>query len=274
MAERSIPRITHQTWFQGWDVIPDKFQKNADNLAKLNPTYTHMKWDETSLRHECGKLGHEVVAKFDSFPYMIQKIDLGRYVVIYNYGGITVDTDMVPLKPIDEAPGIQTDPLIVSRHAFPHKYFSTANNALIIARPQHPFLKDLIQEIVSNDIPYDGIAAVRPIHVHATTGPTMFNSVLSKYIDSITVLDNTYFEPCAGPDPLCFPGKEAIMDHQHESSWDFSGSKTVGLILFTLFYLIVFLLPIGILYGLFVLFQKYHPVKNLIPSLFKQSRRK
>jgi mannosyltransferase OCH1-like enzyme len=268
MAERPIPRITHQTWFQGWDVIPDKFQKNADSLAKLNPNYTHMKWDETSLRHECGKLGHEVVAKFDSFPHMIQKIDLGRYVVLYNYGGITVDTDMVPLKPIDEAPHLQTDKLIVSRHAFPHKLFSTANNALIIARPQHPFLKELIQEIVSKDMPDDSLFNIRLLQVQATTGPDMFNSVLSNYRDSIIVIDNIYFEPCAGVDPLCFPGKEAIMDHQHEGSWVYSGAKTLGTILFVLLYLIVFLLPIGILYGLFVLFQKYSP------SLLKQFRRK
>jgi mannosyltransferase OCH1-like enzyme len=269
MAERLIPRITHQTWFQGWDVIPDKFQKNADNLAKLNPNYTHMKWDETSLRHECGKLGHEVVAKFDSFPHMIQKIDLGRYVVIYNYGGITVDTDMVPLKPIDETPGIQTGKLIVSGHAFPHKLFSTANNALIVAQPQHPFLKDLIHEIVKKEIPSDGLFNIGPLQVLITTGPYIFNSVLSNYRDSVIILDNIYFEPCAGIDILCFPGKEAIMDHQHYGSWIYSGAKTLGTIVLVLFYLIIFLLPIGALYGLFVLFQKYR-----LSSFLKQFRRK
>jgi mannosyltransferase OCH1-like enzyme len=269
MAERPIPRITHQTWFQGWDVIPDKFQKNAEELVKLNPNYTHMKWDETSLRHECGKLGHEIVAKFDSFPHMIQKIDLGRYVVLYNYGGITVDTDMVPLKPIDEAPHLHTGKLIVSGHAFPHKLFSTTNNAVILAKPEHPFLKELIQEIVSKDMPTDSVFNISPLQVQVTTGPDMFNSVLSNYRDSVIVLDNTYFEPCAGTDPLCFPGKEAIMDHRHEGSWIYSGAKTLGTALFVLFYLIVFLLPIGILYGLFVLFQKYR-----LPPFLKQFRRK
>jgi mannosyltransferase OCH1-like enzyme len=62
----SIPLITHQIWIQGWDVIPDKFKLNTESLKKHNPEFTHMTWDEKSLREECAKISHNVRDKFDS----------------------------------------------------------------------------------------------------------------------------------------------------------------------------------------------------------------
>ena len=219
-----------------------------------------MKWNEMSLRNECTKMGQEVVAKFDSFPYMMQKIDLGRYVVLYNYGGITVDTDMVPLKPIDTTPDINTDKLIVSSHSFPVNYLSSANNALVLARPRHPVIKDLIMEIIST----------KGTYIANTTGPIIFSSVISKYRDSVIILDNKYYEPCSGQDPLCSPGKDAIMDHRHDASWTHPYLKIVWNILFLLLYALLFLIPIGVLYGIIILLQRYH----IIPYLFKQVGRR
>jgi len=259
---RPIPRITHQIWFQGWDVIPEKFKKNSETLATLNPTYKHMQWDETSLRHECGKLGQEVVAKFDSFSLMIQKIDLGRYVVLYNYGGITVDTDMVSLKPIDETPGIETDALIVSMAGFPYNWLGYANNALLIAKAHHFIIQEIIQTIVSNTTSSEDI--------YNTTGPLLINNIITKYPDSIIKLHNRYYEPCSlHYSMVCSPSKDTIMDHQHDTFWWNPFSKFIHLIFLIICYLLVFLIPIGMLYGLFILFQKYH----ILPHMFKKIRR-
>jgi mannosyltransferase OCH1-like enzyme len=269
---RAIPRITHQIWFQGWDVIPEKFKKNSEDLARLNPNYTHMKWDETSLRHECGKLGQEVVAKFDSFPYMIQKIDLGRYVILYNYGGITVDTDMAQLKPIDETPNLNTDKLIISQCAFPNNLFTYSyNNALLLAKSHHHVVKDIIDTVVSNKISTDSILYNNKfLYIHYTTGPIIVSQVINKHKNSVIVLNNKYYEPCFGFNPFCSPGKESIMDHQHELSWLHPSMKIFGKLLLILFYLILFLIPIGILYGIILLLQKNH----IIPQLFKVVRRR
>ena len=73
-----------------------------------------MVWDETSLRDECRKLFPAVLAKFDSLPYLVQKVDFGRLVILYAYGGITVDTDMKSLNAIDTTPKINSAEVIVS----------------------------------------------------------------------------------------------------------------------------------------------------------------
>ena len=71
----TIPKITHQIWMQGWKNLPEKFQENVEILHEMNPGYTHMKWDEESLRIECSKFGADCLKKFDSFELFIN-IDL------------------------------------------------------------------------------------------------------------------------------------------------------------------------------------------------------
>jgi mannosyltransferase OCH1-like enzyme len=70
-----IPHVTHQIWFQGWHELPEKYHEYTEKLAILNQNWEHMKWDELGLRAECAVFSPEAVAKFDSFPRMIQKVD-------------------------------------------------------------------------------------------------------------------------------------------------------------------------------------------------------
>jgi mannosyltransferase OCH1-like enzyme len=259
--ERKIPRITHQIWFQGWDKLPAKFQVNADALAQLNPDYTHMKWDEKSLRAECLKVGPEVAAKFDSFPIMMQKIDLGRYAAVYNYGGVSVDTDMVQLKPINVTPGINTASLMVSTPGFPMNLMGyTTNSALIITQPQHKILYELIQTIVANTTTQADYK-FKEQYIADTTGPNMVASVFTKYRGDIVFLDNKYFEPCWSFNPMCIVGPTAIMDHKHEGSWVSSTMKIFAVIFSIFLYILLIGIAVGVLYGGYWMFTSRRFVK-------------
>lgn len=249
METRAIPRVTHQIWFQGWDALPERFRVNADALHAHNPTYTHHKWDEQSLKTECFKLGATVAAKFDSYPHLIQKVDFGRCVVLYNYGGITVDTDMVQLGSIDATPQIDTAELIVSGAAFPLSLVGQMNNALLMAKPHHPVLLELIQRMVlCTKTPEDFLT--KEFYVAWTTGPWMVQRVFNEHKESVVFLNHKYYEPCTTSDPLCRPGKEAIMDHQHELSWQSPFLQMIGKLLILLVYLLLGVVPIVAVYGL------------------------
>jgi hypothetical protein len=101
-----IPKVTHQIWFQGWDQLPEKYREDTEKLSILNQNWEHKKWDEGSLRAECEKFSPEALSKFDEFDKMIQKIDFGRYIVLHNYGGVSVDCDAECLRPLEKIPGI------------------------------------------------------------------------------------------------------------------------------------------------------------------------
>ena len=187
-----IPRITHQIWLQGWHELPAKFQENVRLLAEKNPGYTHMHWDEESLRRECALVGNAVLEKFDSFPHLIQKVDLGRFVILYNYGGISVDTDMKSLNSIDTTPYIDLAYCMISKGAFPLNITGRTNNAVILTRPHHPFLHDLILTITSSNL--EEQYSTKEMCIYYTTGPHLFERVLERHRVEVVFLDNRIYE--------------------------------------------------------------------------------
>ena len=247
-----IPKITHQTWLQGWDSVPDKFKTNITNLETHNPDFTHMKWDEKSLREECAKISTATLAKFDSFKYLMQKVDLGRYVVLYNYGGVSVDTDMASFKSISSAPGFNDNDFIISYSAFPAYIIGWVNNALIMCKKHHPLLLDLITNITENDLKEEDFTT-KELYIDATTSPSMFNRTILKNSKDILILDNKYFEPCFSVDPLCKPTNDSIMDHQHELSWLHDNLKLLAQVVIILIYFLLFLLIPAILLYFFII---------------------
>jgi mannosyltransferase OCH1-like enzyme len=211
-----IPKITHQIWFQGWDKLPDKFKQNVSRLHDMNPEYEHKQWDEQSLRAECQKLGPAYVAKFDRLKYMICKIDFGRYVVLYNYGGISIDTDMEPVNPLRQISGVDKHDFIAC--SLPVPFLNRfINNAVFIVSRENSIMKDLIDTIVpASDVGLELLA--KEIYVHFTTGPLVIMWLLR--LKEIHILPAHTFEPCIpGLDIFCKLTDETIMNHKNELSW-------------------------------------------------------
>ncbi len=92
-----IPRIIHYTWFSG-EEIPDHLQKCIDSWSKYAPDYEIRQWNASN--YDIGKN-----------PYMRQAYqqkkwgyiaDVARLDILYQYGGIYMDTDVEMLKKPDD----------------------------------------------------------------------------------------------------------------------------------------------------------------------------
>ena len=212
------PLIIHQIWLQGWDKVPAHLLENVNQVIAMNPDYEHKKWDDAGIRALCQKLGSEYLQRYDSFEYLMSKVDYGRYVILYCYGGISLDTDMKSLKPLSACAEIHEHDLLISRAAFPYGQAGLVNNALIITTPQHPFLRQVIDAIASEGA-RESDYPTKEVFVQFSSGPQFMNRMCRHYDGKIYYLDNKYFEPCLSMDPLCKVPTEAIMDHQHELSW-------------------------------------------------------
>lgn len=206
-----IPSVIHSIWYQGWDKIPAKYQPYIQSVIDKNPGWTIMKWDENSLRDAIASLGDQYLAKWNSMNILHQRIDFGRYAILYLYGGVSVDTDVVALKGFDYTPWFDEKDLIVSKDSSGR----WINNATIIASKGNPVIKALIDESTSACRWWEPEA----VCVLNTTGITFFNKVLNKHKSEIKVLDNEYLEPCSGSNPNCKPTDLSIIDHRHEKSW-------------------------------------------------------
>jgi mannosyltransferase OCH1-like enzyme len=149
---------------------------------------------------------------------MHSKIDLGRYVVLYNYGGISVDTDMVPLRPIRQTPYINTDDFLISYQNYPYNLLGLKNNALIICSQNHFVLRTAIETIL-NDSRTPADFTFKELYIDRTTGPIFIGKIVDSYKGHVNVLDYKYYEPCSASDFACEVSSETIMDHRHEMSW-------------------------------------------------------
>ena len=95
-----IPKKIHYCWF-GNNEIPEKDRRNIEGWGKINPEYEIIRWDESNYdlqKNNYMKEAYEA-KKWGFVP------DYARLDIIYNEGGIYLDTDVEILKPLDELLG-------------------------------------------------------------------------------------------------------------------------------------------------------------------------
>ena len=91
-----IPKIIHQLW------IGDKPPPlNIMNKWKeMNPNFEYMFWNEKLIKEKLN-LDKKYIDKINSHIAIWGKADLYRYQILYKFGGIFIDADIIPIEPID-----------------------------------------------------------------------------------------------------------------------------------------------------------------------------
>lgn len=230
--------IIHQIWMQGEPAIPDEYRRHATTLRAMNPEFEYKVWDERELERVCAGLGDRYLRAFRSAPHMHQRVDFGRYCVIYRYGGISIDMDVVPIKPIGPVVArVPEDRLGVTEMALTRTEASIMalrpmdywlNNATLIApRPGMPACRILVDKMADRLL-NPGWRAYCPksMSIMVTTGPAYFTRVFRDHVPDHMVhrLAADYFEPCVGYDDECGPTKDTVVDHRHDGTWHSMGT--------------------------------------------------
>lgn len=214
-----IPRIIHQIWLQGSDHLPEKYLTTTDRMKNFHPQWKYILWSEVDILKELTK---EQVQAYYSFIYLHQKVDYARYVLLDKYGGVYIDVDVDVVKSIDTImPMADEYDLTVSKLSVssPESYFickksECLNNGIIIAKPNNIILKDLISHINQNST--CSCLSPKISCINNTTGPNVFNHVLSKH-NNVLKLDSEYFEPCF--QGTCNFTKNTILVHHQDGTW-------------------------------------------------------
>ncbi len=92
-----IPKIIHYCWF-GNNPIPEGDRKNIETWKKVCPDYKIIEWNEKNYDITKNKYMYDAYKnrKMGFVP------DYARFDIIYEYGGIYLDTDVEILKPLDK----------------------------------------------------------------------------------------------------------------------------------------------------------------------------
>jgi len=133
-----IPKKIHYIWIGGKE-LPDNFQRNIETWKKYNPDYEIIRWDETNY-------------DFTKIAYMREAYEAqawgfvpnyARLDIIYNYGGIYLDTDVEAIKSFDS---LLNDDVFMGMGCADRVNHGQGFGA----REKHPIIADMMREFEKN----------------------------------------------------------------------------------------------------------------------------
>ena len=136
-----IPKIIHQFW--DGSPCPEEFLGYTEKWGELHPGWELHFWAlggilDLPLQNRQLIVHASTISPKSPWPFIT---DVARYELLWEFGGVWIDTDFDPQKPIDE--------LCEGQEAWacwevPGKW---VNNAILAAAPHHPLMKDLITNL-------------------------------------------------------------------------------------------------------------------------------
>tara|TARA_Y100000593_G_scaffold67537_1_gene124157 strand:+ start:2357 stop:3055 length:699 start_codon:yes stop_codon:yes gene_type:complete len=98
-GKKKIPKMVHQIFFNFFGELEENkiFHKSHTEFKGLEG-FEYILWGEDECENLVIESFPEYHDLYSNFKYKIQKIDFVRFAILYKYGGMYVDLDMLPLK--------------------------------------------------------------------------------------------------------------------------------------------------------------------------------
>lgn len=160
MAQVLLPKVFHQIWL-GPRKVPASFQAWADRWLALNPGWKMQWWTDQRLPDIVNR------TPFEQADKMAAKSDILRYEILARDGGVYIDSDMEPLRPIEE--------LLPQVNAFyGDERPDTPCNAILGCVPKDPFFSHLVTHL--------GESWAGPGDIVDKTGPRFLKRELMRFL--------------------------------------------------------------------------------------------
>lgn len=175
----SIPKVIHQIWLGS--KFPERYREIADSWKKHNPTWQYYLWTDETVK-SLTLINQDLYDKTNNWG---EKSDILRFEILYQLGGLYVDTDFECVRSFD------------CIHELYDFYIGMApldsgpiytGIGLVAAAPQHPICKHYLENL-------DKFKNLKEVYMR--TGPIPFSqAVVQKFgILQDIVFPATYFYP-------------------------------------------------------------------------------
>lgn len=121
-----IPKIIHYSWIGS--EIPDDVEIQINAWKKVLPEWEFMLWTTENWNVNSYKFSQEMYEK-KKWPYVT---DVLRLDVLYRYGGVYLDTDMLIKKSLNE--------FLSNKLVMGFQYENSVLTGLIMSEPENPFI--------------------------------------------------------------------------------------------------------------------------------------
>jgi mannosyltransferase OCH1-like enzyme len=186
----TIPRIIHQTapleqyWEAAWDKCQDSWRENF-------PDWTYILWTDDEIDDFMKQFFPSFYPLFRAYDRHIKRVDVFRYFVLYEIGGLYADMDYVCYRNFENE-------LPLGKVSLNQSKIDVYQNALMASAPRHPFWLYVFVELwtdPSNE------------YVIVATGPDVLQRAAkrAKGKDYVHQLPCSKFSNCDNDDmPQCF----------------------------------------------------------------------
>ena len=202
---KKIPKIIHQVWI-GPHVPPKKWMKTfQDEYIRLNPDWSYVLWDEEKIK-SFSMVNRDL---YERETTLAGKVDILRYEILYNFGGIYIDADCQWINQKSFNPLLEQ----VNEKGFfacreDHRLIG---NSVIGSVPGNPVLSFVINTISET---YHELREKKQWESWIATGPSLFTECVK--LLNPTIFPIHYFYPLSwhydqrAADPSHFPDSYTI----------------------------------------------------------------
>ena len=204
-----IPKTIHYCWFGG-NKKPALIKKCIESWKKFCPDYEIKEWNENNFNINC----NEYVQKAHEMKKWAFVADYARFFVLYNHGGVYLDTDVQLVKNLDD---------LVEKGKFAGFGNSEiVNTGLILAAEKGDWLcKEVMDSYTGETFVWDDQSKILEIGRRVTkilvNKGLQCNGQLQKVKD-YTIYPQYYFNPTDG-DMRRKVDKRAYSIHHYAATW-------------------------------------------------------
>ncbi|USW56519.1 Putative glycosyltransferase, DXD sugar-binding, nucleotide-diphospho-sugar transferase [Septoria linicola] len=223
-----VPKIIHQIFLSSGrpNSTLSKYTPAIESCKELHPGWDTKIWTDEQGEEFMAKHYPEIHPLYCGYRQNIQRANILRYALLHHFGGVYLDLDVTCRVALD-TPLAQDSTVPTLTHLpwlTPGAYPAGVNNAFILARPQHPFLAELLDRVPSRDLSW-GMPYVENM---LSTGCMFFSNVWMSFVlssrgrdapkeDRVYVLADEH----GAMEPQMLRGKivTPLFEHGGASSW-------------------------------------------------------
>ena len=98
-ATQSIPKIIHQTWKDHH--VPQRWKKAVASVKKFHPDWEYRLWTDEDIDQYVKNKHPDFYPIFKGFNRHIMRVDVIRYIIMHDIGGMYCDMDFEFIRPYD-----------------------------------------------------------------------------------------------------------------------------------------------------------------------------
>lgn len=141
-----VPKIIHQILlgdsgrpFTSYGTIEE-----GTSCQKIHSSWQYHLWRDVDANAFIDEHYPFLSSHYKAYGQNIQRANILRYALLHKFGGVYLDLDIECITPLDN--------LLRLPFLTPGAYPTGQNNAFILARPEHPFLGEVLEHVASRDL--------------------------------------------------------------------------------------------------------------------------